>query len=94
MSTQRPEPLKDLLPPSVEFAGEAHDIDERRAQVVADDVYKPLNLLIRLAQKSRLIAQALIELLLLGFDQFARGVVGADQQIADNGVLRVAQGRD
>ena len=31
---------------------------------------------------------------MLGFDQLARGVVGADQQIADDGVLRVAQRRD
>ena len=33
-----------------------------------------------------LVAQALIELLLLGFDLLARGVVGADQQIADDDV--------
>src|SRR5665213_2293545 len=38
-----------------------------------------------------LVAQALIELFLLGFDQLARAVVGANQQIADDGVLRVAQ---
>ncbi len=31
---------------------------------------------------------------MLGFNQLARGVVGADQQIADYGVLRVAQRRD
>ena len=41
-----------------------------------------------------LVAQALIEFFLLGFNQLARGVVGADQQIADDGVLRVAQRRD
>ena len=41
-----------------------------------------------------LIAQSLIQLLPLFFDLFARGVVRPDQQIADNGVLRVAQGGD
>ena len=41
-----------------------------------------------------LVAQPLIELLPLLFDLLARGVVGADQQIADDGVLRVAQRRD
>ena len=46
------------------------------------------------ARVELLVAQALIELFLLGFDQLARGVVGADQQIADDGVLRVAQRRD
>ena len=46
------------------------------------------------ARVELLVAQALIELLLLCFDLLARGVVGADQQIADDGVLRVAQRRD
>ena len=41
-----------------------------------------------------LVAQPLIELRPLLFDLLARGVVGADQQIADDGVLRVAQRRD
>ena len=41
-----------------------------------------------------LIAQALIRAFLLGFDQLARGVVGANEQIADDGALRVAQRRD
>jgi hypothetical protein len=37
------------------------------------------------ARVELLVAQALIELLLLRFDLLARGVVGADQQIADDG---------
>ena len=41
-----------------------------------------------------LVAQPLIELHPLLFDLLARGVVGADQQVADDGVLRVAQRRD
>ena len=41
-----------------------------------------------------LVAQTLIELLLLRFNLLARGVVGADQQIADDGVLSIAQGGD
>ena len=41
-----------------------------------------------------LVAQALIELLALFFDLLARRVVGADEQVADDGVLRIAQGRD
>ena len=43
------------------------------------------------ARVELLVAQALIELLLLGFDQLAGGVVGANEQITDDGVLRVAQ---
>ena len=46
------------------------------------------------ARVELLVAQPLIELLLLRFDLLARGVVGADQQVADDGVLRVAQRRD
>ena len=46
------------------------------------------------ARVELLVAQPLIELLPLLFDLLARGVVGADQQIADDGVLRVAQRRD
>jgi len=38
-----------------------------------------------------LIAQALIELLLLGFYLFARGIIGADQQIADDSAKIIAQ---
>ena len=41
-----------------------------------------------------LIAHTLIEQHSLGFHLFTRGVVRADQQIADDGVLRVAQRRD
>ena len=46
------------------------------------------------ARVELLVAQPLIELRPLLFDLLARGVVGADQQIADDGVLRVAQRRD
>ena len=35
----------------------------------------------------------LLQPVLLGLGHFARGVVGADQQIADNRVMRIAQGR-
>jgi hypothetical protein len=41
-----------------------------------------------------LVPQSLIELLLLGFNQLARRVVGADEQVTDDGVLRIAQRRD
>ena len=40
-----------------------------------------------------LVAKALIELFLLGFDQLARGVVGTNEQIADDHTVRVAQRR-
>ena len=39
------------------------------------------------ARVELLVAQALIELLLLGFHLLARGIVGADQQIADDAAL-------
>jgi hypothetical protein len=41
-----------------------------------------------------LVAQALVEPRPLLFDLFARRIVGANQKIADNCILRVAQGRD
>ena len=46
------------------------------------------------ARVELLVAQALAEPLLLRFDLLARGVVGADQQVADDRVLRVAQRGD
>ena len=46
------------------------------------------------ARVELLVAQALVELLLLRFHLLARGVVGADQQIADDPALIVAQRRD
>ncbi len=51
---------------------------------MADDVSEPLNFLIRLAQP-------LIDHLFFDFNQLACGIVGADQQIADDGSHRVAQ---
>ena len=39
-----------------------------------------------------LIAQALVRPLLLGLDGLARGIVGADQQVADDRLIGVAQG--
>ena len=42
------------------------------------------------ARVELMVAQPLAELLLLCLDLLARGVVGADQEIADDGVLRVA----
>ena len=41
-----------------------------------------------------MVAQTLIELLLLGFDLLARSVVGAYQQVTDDGFLIVAQRSD
>ena len=41
-----------------------------------------------------LIAQALVELLLLCLHLFASSVVGANQQVADDGVAIVAQSSD
>ena len=52
---------------------------------------------VRFDQRARvelLVAQALIEQHPLGFHLLARGVVGADQQVADDALLGVAQRRD
>ncbi len=46
------------------------------------------------ARVELLVAQALIELHLFRFHLLARGIVGADQQIADDRALIVAQRRD
>ena len=40
----------DLVPDGLQLAGEAHDVDQRRTQVVADDVGVALDLLVRLPQ--------------------------------------------
>ena len=40
----------DLVPDGFQLAGEAHDVDEGRTQVVADDIGVALNLLVRLPQ--------------------------------------------
>jgi metal-dependent amidase/aminoacylase/carboxypeptidase family protein len=46
------------------------------------------------ARVKLLVAQALVRLLLLFLDQLAGGVVGADQQVADDRPRGVAQRRD
>ena len=42
--------LEDVLAQRLELGGEAHDVDERRAQIVADDVGEALDLLVGLGQ--------------------------------------------
>ena len=44
------DPLEDVAAQFLEFAGKAHDVDQRRAQIVADDVGEALDLVIGLAQ--------------------------------------------
>jgi hypothetical protein len=44
------EPLKNAAPQLLQLAGKTHDVDQRRAQVVADDVGEALDFLVRLAQ--------------------------------------------
>ena len=44
------DPLEDAGAQFLQFAGEAHDVDQRRAQVVADDVGEALDLLVGLLQ--------------------------------------------
>ena len=44
------DPLEDAGAQLLELAGKAHDVDQRRTQVVADDVGEALDLLVRLLQ--------------------------------------------
>ena len=44
---------EDVTAEFFELAGEAHDVDEWRAQIVADDIGKALNLIVGLAQVRR-----------------------------------------
>ena len=44
------DPLEDVAAQFLEFAGEAHDVHQRRAQVVADDIGEALDFFIGLAQ--------------------------------------------
>ena len=54
---------------------------------MTDDVGKSLKLFVRLPQ-------SLVEFVLLGLNRFARSIVRADQQVADDNVLLVPQSRD
>ena len=47
---KRCDPLEDIAAQFLELAGEAHDVDQRRAQIVADDVGEALDFVIGLAQ--------------------------------------------
>ena len=44
------DPLEDVAAQFLELAGEAHDVDQRRAQIVADDIGEALDLVVGLAQ--------------------------------------------
>ena len=45
----------------LQLAGEAHDVDQRRAQVVGDDVGEALDLLVGAAEVGGALAHALLE---------------------------------
>ena len=47
---KRRDPLEDVAAQFLELAGEAHDVHQRRAQVVADDIGEALDLVIGFAQ--------------------------------------------
>ena len=47
---QRRDPLEDIAAQFLELAGEAHDVDQRRAQIVADDIGEALDFVVGLAQ--------------------------------------------
>src|ERR1700722_442898 len=47
---QGADPLENIAAQLLEFAGEAHDIDQRRAKIVADDIGKALNFVVGLAK--------------------------------------------
>ena len=77
-----------------EHLGEADDGVERRAQLVRH-VGEELRLhAARVLELDVLLLQRLLELEPLSFDLLARGVVGADQQVADDRVLGIAQRGD
>ncbi len=47
---KRRDPPEDVAAQFLEFAGEAHDVDQRRAQIVADDIGEALDLVVGFAQ--------------------------------------------
>ena len=49
-AAERRDPLEDVAAQLLELAGEAHDVHQRRAQIVADDIGKALDLVIGFAQ--------------------------------------------
>ena len=44
------DPPENVAAQFLEFAGEAHDVDQRRAQIVADDIGEALDFVVGLAQ--------------------------------------------
>src|SRR3984957_8365040 len=49
-AAQRSDASEDVGSQLLQFAGEAHDIDQRRTQIVADDIGEPLDFVIGLAK--------------------------------------------
>src|SRR5258708_3660428 len=47
---ERRDPLENIVPQLLEFAGEAHDVHQRRAQIVADDIGEALDFVVGLAK--------------------------------------------
>ena len=49
-AAQRCDPAEDVVAQLLQLAGEAHDVDQRRAQIVADDIGEALDLVVGFAQ--------------------------------------------
>ena len=54
--------LEKFRPQSLQLCGEAHDIDERRPQIVADDVSETLNLFIGAFERRRSLGNRLLKI--------------------------------
>ena len=68
------DPLEDIAAQFLQFAGEAHDVDQRRAQIVADDIGEALDLVVGFAQIGGALVDRTFEIEII-VAQFRFGVV-------------------
>ena len=78
----------------IELAGEAHHVDERRAQVVADDVGEALDLVVGVLQLADTIGDDRLEVLVGVAQLVLRGEQGAGRATARRGNRVAREKRD
>ena len=92
LARQRSNSPEDVAAQLLQFAGEAHDVDQRRTQVVADDVGETLDLVIGFAQVRGTLVDRGLEIEVV-VPQLGFGFVPRPAQIAAPGKSRSRPGR-
>ena len=89
---KRCDPPEDVAAQFLQFAGEAHDVHQRRAQVVADDIGEALDLVIGFAQVGGAFVDRGLEIEIV-VAQLRFGVVAGARRSAAPGRWRCRQAR-